>query len=598
LVGTPFDEAVFDYYLKSQLGILDLRNDRLKLVGEPGIFPLVTPSPNGEFFLVVRIHRPYSNERPLSAFPRDVEIWDRSGRLVHKVASLPVAEEVPPDGVSAAPREFSWHPLAPATLIWVEALDEGDPRRSVPHRDRVITFAAPFEDPPQELIRTEYRFSSLRWTELGTHMLLSECDRILRSRRTMLIDVAQGNVAASRELWSHSIDDLYAHPGTPIGRALRNGRHAICQYEDSIFLAGEGAMPTGKRPFLDRLSLKSLQTTRLFQSGRKRYEEVIALLAKDASRFIVRTESAGSAPNYATRQISEDDRPDIRKRVQRKRRSRSGDHALTDFSQRSSSSLHIKKELISYERSDGVGLSCVLYLPPNYQRGSRLPAVFWSYPREFFDSYTAGQIDVSTQRFTTIGGASPLFLLLQGYAVVKAAMPIIGETNTANDSYIDQIIMNSEAAIEELNRLKFIDRGRVGVGGHSYGATMTANLLAHTRLFRAGVALSGAYNRTLTPFGFQSERRALWQDEQLYLRLSPFMHADKIKAPLLLIHGESDNNPGTPLIQSQRMYEAISGNGGTARLVVLPHESHTYIARESVEHTIYEMVSWFDKYLG
>ena len=322
LLSTPFDEAAFDYYLKSQLAIVDLTNSQLRLVGEPGIFPLVSPSPNGEFFLVVRIHRPYSNERPLSAFPRAVEIWDRSGRLIYKVASLPVAEDVPRDGVSAAPREFSWHPLEPATLIWVEALDEGDPERRVPHRDRVVTLVAPFTNPPHELIRTEYRFSSLRWTDLGTHALLSEYDRVLRQRRAILVDVAQGTFTATRVLWSHSIDDRYAHPGTPICRALPNGRHAICQHEDSIFVAGEGAMPTGKRPFLDRLCLKSLQTTRLFESNAKRYEEVTTLLARDGSSFIVRTESTDSAPNYAIRRISKGHRPDSRKRLNYKRRSR------------------------------------------------------------------------------------------------------------------------------------------------------------------------------------------------------------------------------------------------------------------------------------
>lgn len=126
---------------------------------------------------------------------------------------------------------------------------------------------------------------------------------------------------------------------------------------------------------------------------------------------------------------------------------------------------------------------------------------------------------------------------------------------------------------------------------------MTANLLAHSDLFRAGIARSGAYNRTLTPFGFQSERRTFWEAPEMYAKVSPFWYADKIKEPILLIHGEADNNQGTFPIQSERMFAAIRGNGGTARLVMLPLEAHGYAAKESTEHTLFEMVQWFDKWV-
>jgi dipeptidyl aminopeptidase/acylaminoacyl peptidase len=258
----------------------------------------------------------------------------------------------------------------------------------------------------------------------------------------------------------------------------------------------------------------------------------------------------------------------------------------------------IKKELVTYKRPDGVQLSFTLYLPPDYKPGERLPTIVWAYPLEFNDAGTAGQVVGSPNLFTTLNGNSILFMLTQGYAILdNATMPVVGDPETVNNTYIEQIVASAKAAIDKAVDMGVTDRNRVGVGGHSYGAFMTANLLAHSDLFRAGVARSGAYNRTLTPFGFQSERRTLWQAPEMYARVSPFMYADKIKTPLLLIHGEADNNPGTFPVQSERMYQAIKGNGGTVRLVLLPLESHGYVARESVEHVLYEMISWFDRWV-
>lgn len=243
-------------------------------------------------------------------------------------------------------------------------------------------------------------------------------------------------------------------------------------------------------------------------------------------------------------------------------------------------------------------LSFTLYLPPNYKPGTALPTVVWAYPLEYNDADTAGQISGSTKRFTTITGMSHLFFLLRGYAILdNAAMPVIGTPETVNNTYIEQVVADAKAAIDKAVEIGVTDRDKVGVGGHSYGAFMTANLLAHSELFKAGIARSGAYNRTLTPFGFQSERRTFWEAQETYLRMSPFMSANKIKKPILLIHGEADNNTGTFPIQSERMFAAIRGNGGTVRLVMLPSESHGYQARESLEHTLFEMFSWFDRYV-
>jgi dipeptidyl aminopeptidase/acylaminoacyl peptidase len=600
LIRNPHDEDLFDHYATAQLALVDLRRNRVRLLGQPGIFPVVDPSPNGKLFLIAQIQRPYSRSHPYSAFPREIEIWNREGAMVHVVTSRPSADDVPSGGVPAGPREFSWHPLKPATLTWVEALDEGDPARTVSHRDRVVMLSAPFKTTPRELARTTHRFSNLRWTERGTHMLVSDYDQDQHWRRTVLLQAGKSRTR-ERTLWSYDARDRAKRPGSPLPVALPNGRYAVGQCADSIFLAGEGASPTGPRPFLDRIDLKSLKTVRLFQSEAASYEEVVALVGGDNTHFITRSESATDPPNYILREIPKERlrRAALGRRTQYKQGQLVNLLAITRFVKPMSGQHSIRKRLVTYKRSDGLPLSGVLYLPPNHREGKRFPLVMWSYPHEFSDRDTASQINVSADRFTTIRGASPLFLLFAGYAILEAAMPIVGSggSGAVNGFHIEQLTMNARAAIEKVVQLGLIDPERVGVGGHSYGAAMAANLLAHGDLFRAGVALSGAYNRTLTPFGFQNERRTLWEDESLYMRMSPYMRAHKIKAPLLLVHGEMDHNPGTPALQSQRMYDAIAGNGGTARLILLPHEGHTYVARESVEHVLAEMVLWFDRFV-
>lgn len=601
LLRSPHDEELFDYYATSQLALVDLQSDQVMMLGVPAIFQMVEPSPDGECFLVAHVERPYSYLHPASAFPREVEGWSRKARVLYKLANRPLADEVPLDGVPTGPREYRWHPLEPATLVWVEALDGGDPQRPVPHRDHVLTLPAPCTAQPRALVRTEHRFNGLRWTEDGTRALVSDYDRERRWRRTLLIETGVGCAAPPRTLWSHSVQDRYRRRGTPVSRALANGHYAVWQHEDAIFLSGEGATPQGDRPFLDRLDLKSLQTERLFQSDANCREEVVALLSDDGTRFVTCRQSPTEPHNYFIREVRQRRAagvPTVAAGGRRKQARASAAQALTRFIDPAPQLRAIEQRLITYERADGVLLSCTLYLPPCYRQGTLLPAVLWAYPQEFNDAATAGQSNSAAQRFTTIHGASPLFLLLAGYAVLHhAAMPIVGPPATVNDTYLEQLVMNAQAAVEKVVALGVVERERIGVGGHSYGAAMVANLLAHSQLFRAGVALSGAYNRTLTPFGFQRERRTLWEDAELYGRVSPLMHAPKISAPLLLIHGEADDNAGTHPLQSERMYQAVCGNGGTARLVLLPHEAHTYAARESVEHTLHEMITWFDKHM-
>ena len=359
-------------------------------------------------------------------------------------------------------------------------------------------------------------------------------------------------------------------------------RPGILENGDFIYLEGAGASPQGDRPFLDRYNVKTHQSERLFRSEPDCYEVVAGLLADDGARIVTRRETPSEPPNYYVRSLG----------------GAEAKTALTSFPDPAPQLRAIEKRLVTYKRADGTPLSFTLYLPPGYKAGTRLPTVVWAYPREYNDAATAGQVVGSPQRFTTITGMSQLFFLLAGYAVLDdAAMPVVGDPETVNNTYVEQIVADAKAAIDKAAELGVTDPDRVGVGGHSYGAFMTANLLAHCDLFKAGIARSGAYNRTLTPFGFQSERRTFWEAPDLYFKMSPFMYANKIKRPILLIHGEADNNSGTFPIQSERMYQAIRGNGGTVRLVFLPSESHGYAARESIEHTLWEMITWFDKYV-
>jgi len=603
LLTDPYDEALFDYYATAQLTLVHLRAGKLGPikasmtteggVGQPAIFARVEPSPDGQHILVSRIHHPYSYIVPQSEFPREVEVWDLKGKLEYKLASLPLAEHVPIEGVLTGPRDYEWAPQQPATLLWAEALDGGDPKAKAPFRDHLMMLSAPFKDQPVELVKLEQRYvpggfgfggfgfraGGVEWGEKGIG-LVRDYDRNRRWARTFLIDINKPGTQP-RLVWERSIRDRYKDPGTPLMRMLANGKRVMWQQGDNIFLAGVGASPKGEFPFLDRYDLATGKTERLFHCGDRQYEQVIALVSGDGTKFITRHESPSDPPNYFVRTAGSNDK-----------------RALTQFPDPQPQLRGVTKQLVTYKRADGVQLSFTLYLPPDYKQGERLPTIVWAYPLEFNDAATAGQVSGSPYHFTTINGISQLFLVTQGYAILdNATMPVVGDPETMNNTYVEQIVASARSAIEKATEMGVTDPNRVGVGGHSYGAFMTANLLAHSDLFRAGVARSGAYNRTLTPFGFQSERRTLWEALQMYIKVSPFMQADKIKSPLLLIHGMADDNSGTFPIQSERMYEAVKGNGGIVRYVQLPYEAHGYLARESTEHTLWEMVNWFDQWV-
>jgi dipeptidyl aminopeptidase/acylaminoacyl peptidase len=578
LLQNPHDEDLFDYHATSQLVLAAVEEGKAQPLGKPGIFDHLDPAPDDHHILVVRNHRPYSYLLPVYAFPKEVEVWDRSGKVAARIASLPLADAVPIEGVPTGPRDFHWVSTEPATLVWAEALDEGNPKKKVPHRD-VLKRQRLGEASPTTLTKTQHRFAGLTFGPEGAPALLSDYDRNTRRRRTFLLDLSRPTSPPAL-VWDRSIQDRYNDPGMPILRTLANGHSVLWVHQGRIFLRGQGATPAGDRPFLDAFDLKNLKAERLFRSRENAFETVLALLAEDGSRLLLQSETPTEPPNCFVATAS----------GERK--------AITHFSDPTPQLRRIRKQLVTYKRPDGVKLSMTVYLPADHRDGQRLPAVLWAYPLEYNDAATAGQVSGSPHRFTTLAGPSHLFLLTQGYAILdSASMPVVGDPEKVNDTYVEQIVSSAKAAIDKAEEMGVIDRHRVGVGGHSYGAFMTANLLAHSNLFRAGVARSGAYNRTLTPFGFQSERRTLWEAPETYLKMSPFLYADKIKTPLLLIHGEADNNPGTFPIQSERMYQAVKGNGGSVRYVTLPHESHGYLARESIEQVLYETVAWFDKHV-
>ncbi len=580
LLRNPHDERLYDYYATSQLVMVNSATGRVTPFGKPAIFGSVEPAPDGNHFLIDTIHRPYSYLLSAGSFPRLVEVWDRSGKSVYKLADLPLADQVPIAGVPTGPRNYNWRPTEPATLVWVEALDGGDTRKKASPRDVVKMLKAPFTGPSVELTKTEHRFAGMTWGEKDGLVFVGDSDRISRRSRLFLLN-ADNPSQQARLIRDRSQQDRYGDPGDPLMKRLPNGQSVIHQNGDTIFLSGPGASDEGDRPFLDRFDLKTLKSERIFRCDNNSYESVVALLSADGSRFITLYETQTTPPNYFIRAAGSDSK-----------------QALTNFPDPTPQLRGIKKQLVRYKRKDGADLSFTLYLPPDYKEGTPLPTIVWAYPREFNDASTAGQVSGSANRFTTFGGMSHLFFTLLGYAVLdEAQMPVIAPVEKMNDTYIEQIVASADAAIDKAVEMGVTDRSRVGVGGHSYGAFMTANLLAHSDLFKAGIARSGAYNRTLTPFGFQSERRTFWEAPEMYFKVSPFMHAHKIKEPILLTHGEADNNAGTHPIQSDRLYQALKGNGGNVRYVTLPLESHGYAARESIEHTLWEMITWMDKYV-
>ncbi len=585
------DEDLFDYYASSQLALVDASSGAITALGQPAIIDDVEASPDGENLLVSTIHKPYSYVTTYPNFPHDVELWDRAGRRTHTLAKLPLADRVPIAGVPTGPRDYDWRPTEPATLVWAEALDGGDWNVTVPARDKVMTLKAPWSGQATEIARTEQRFAGFDWSEQTSVALLHEYDENKHWQRTFLTDVDHP-AAKPAIVWDLSSDERYKDPGQPVSRVLPSGRWVVRQEGDAIFLDGAGASLDGDRPFLDRFDLKTRTSVRLFRSDKTAYESFLDFTGATSREFLIWHQSPKDPPNAMLRTLGEP----LPSAAPGEAAIASTTRAVTHLPDPTPSVRAIKQRLVKYTRKDGTQLSFTLLTPPDYREGTRLPAILYAYPLDYASTATAGQISGSEQRFMRL--ADYRLLLLSGYAIIdNAAFPIVGDPKKAYDTYLDQLVEDARAAVETAVGTGVVDRDRIGVTGHSHGALMTANLIAHTDLFRAGVATSGSYNKTLTPFGFQNERRSVWKGQSVYLKVSPFFFADKIKLPLLILHGTDDANPGTTPLQAVKLYEAIRGNGGTARLVMLPHEPHWYAAMESNEQLAYEELRWFDAYV-
>lgn len=585
LLASPDDEKIFEYYATSELARWD--ETGTSAIGRKGIITDVSPSPDGRWLLVTLTERPFSYLVPYYYFPSRTEIWDLEGKTVRTLLVQPLRENLPRgyDMVIPGPRNYNWRSDRPASLMWVEALDEGNYHaKEMQYHDRVYMLEAPFTGDPQPFINTGKRFQGIIW---GNDNLAILMEGLSKSRVRVTSSFSPANPQATlKKLWELNSDDRYNNPGFPATVLNMWGRSVLLTADRgrSLYLSGQGASPEGDRPFVDRYDLRTGRTTRIWQSEGPYYETVNEFIDPARGLLLTVRQSVTEVPNYFIR--------DLRKGTLKQ---------VTMFANPYPQMAGVHKELVTYKRNDGIDLSFTLYLPAGYDRmkDGPLPTILWAYPREYNDPSMAGQVSGSPYTFTRISPSSVLVYVTQGYAVLNdASFPIVGAGGSEpNDTFVEQLVANAEAAISKAVEMGVTDPARVAVSGHSYGAFMTAHLLSHSRLFAAGIARSGAYNRSLTPFGFQSERRSFWEAPELYLEMSPFTHALKVKDPLLLIHGIADNNSGTFPIQSERYYSALKGAGAITRLVMLPHESHGYSARESLLHMHWEYLRWLDKYV-
>ncbi len=599
LLKTPSDEAIFEYYATAQLEVVPLAGTP-KPLAVKGLIDEASPSPDGRFALVAEIHKPFTYTLPANMFPLKTEVLNLRTGSAKVLFDRPLVDNLPIafDAVPAGPREYSWRADAPATLTWIEAADGGDPRKDTPVHDRLMMASAPFDAQPMAVLESPMRLRSGQYgpersaVDWGNEHLAVVTESRWSDRHMALIafdpaSATAGQLAKTTTLYEGSSQDRYHNPGRPVTAPNSTG-HPVLQLTpdgQGIYFIGEGASPQGDHPFLATLPVNGGEKTILFRSEDPFYAQPVALVS-DGS-VLVRKESATEAPNYFVSRFGTGS-------------GAAGDKAVTHFPSPYAGISLPTKQLLHYKRADGVDLTATLWLPAGYDKSKGpLPTLMEAYPAEFKSRSAASQVSGSQNRFPRITWGSPVFFTQTGYAVLEnASIPIIGEGNAQpNDTYVDQLVAGAKAAVDYGASLGAVDPKRVAVMGHSYGAFMTANLLAHSDMFRAGIARSGAYNRTLTPYGFQAEERTYWQAPEVYYKMSPFSYADKIKTPILLIHGEADDNQGTFPVQSERFYAALKGQGATVRLVYLPLEAHAYAARESLEHMLWEMSRWLDTYV-
>jgi dipeptidyl aminopeptidase/acylaminoacyl peptidase len=584
LLQNPLDEFNFEQLMRSEIHKVDLTG-KSRLFLKADMWRGLSFSPDGNYLMVSRMKKPFSYLVPASRFPMEIAVYDTQAKQIKILADIPLTEELPKGfmAVRRGPRQFEWRADENAVVAYVEALDDGDPAKETEYRDAVFQWKAPFTEKPDLLVKTKYRYSGITWGRSDLAIVYENWWNT-RTIRTLFFNPSQPDTAP-RLFNERNSQDKYADPGIFVTERNDRGTYTLAIEDGSAFMIGDGYRPEGKFPFVDRYDLQTFDKERIYESKEKdRLEDIISALDVKQRLFLTRLESKNEYPDLYIRDLKND-------KISRVTMNENPFKVLNE----------VHKEVIRYRRDDGVELSATLYLPVGYdkEKKEKMPMIMWAYPTEFKDKNSAGQVTANANEFTFPGYGSPLFWLNRGYVVLDdAAFPIVGEGDKEpNDTFIPQLVANAKAAIDAVDAMGYIDRNRVAVGGHSYGAFMTANLLTHSNLFAAGIARSGAYNRTLTPFGFQSEERNYWEAPQVYNDMSPFQHADKMKTPILLIHGEADNNSGTFPMQSERYFNALKGLGATARLVILPKESHGYAARESIMHMLWEQDQWLEKHV-
>lgn len=587
LLKNKQDEIKFDYYAKSEIVKVFLDGKQMEKLLPEGIYKKVLFSPDLKLILTEELKQPYSYTLTYGSFPSQFNIYDHTGKFIKSFYDRPLQDKVGIsfDAVESGKRNIFWRPDMPSTLIWCEAMDGGDPAKEVVNRDQLFQSSAPFTQ-SSSLCLLKNRFSGISF---GRNDLAIVEDFWYKNRNTKsyFIDPSKSNDNPTI-IFDRSSEDLYSEPGDFQSTFNEYNRQVLQFSKDGkkLFLVGEGYSPEGNRPFFDEFDIASKKTNRIWRAeGKETYEYIVRVLDFNKYQLLTSIESPKTYPNLYIRDL-------VKKIAPRQ----------ITFKENPYKSLeNITKKKIEYKRKDGVQLSATMYLPAGYDKtkDGRLPMLMDAYPTEYKDDKAAGQVKESPYTFVGINWASSLFWVTRGYCILEdAQFPIIGKgKEEPNDTYIEQLVADAEAAIQYVDSIGVVDKSKCAVMGHSYGAFMTANLLAHSSLFAAGIARSGAYNRSLTPFGFQSEERSYWQAMDVYNKMSPFNYADQFKSPLLMIHGDADNNPGTFTLQSERLFQAIKGNGGKARLVLLPFESHGYAARENILHMLWEMDTWLDKYV-
>lgn len=579
------DEFNFEQLVRSDLYMVTIEGTE-KLWKETAMYRSTSFSPDGEYVMITDIQKPFSYLVPYYRFPSKTTVYKKTGEAVKTILEVPLIEDLPKGfmAVRTGKRRLRWRDDQPATIFWAEALDGGDPEKKADFRDEIYQWDAPFSQAPQKMFKTQYRFGGVIWGD-ETKAIAYDYWWNNRKLRTTLFDPS--NPAKEPVLLNErNYQDRYNDPGSYITHKNKFNQSVLEIIGSKVYLNGDGYSKEGIRPFIDEYDFKTRKTKRLWRAdGKTTLESIADAINMKKGIILTSIESKNQFPNYYLRNI----------------KSKKAPQQITFRENPFKSIQNVHKEIIRYKREDGLELSATLYLPANYdkEKKEKLPMLMWAYPKEFKDKSSAGQVTSSPNEFAYPWYGSPIFWVNRGYVVLDdAAFPIVGEGDKEpNDSFIKQLVGNAKAAIDAVDKMGYIDRNRVAVGGHSYGAFMTANLLTHSNLFAAGIARSGAYNRTLTPFGFQSEERTYWDAPNIYYEMSPFMHADKMKTPLLLIHGKADNNSGTYPMQSERYFNALKGLGATVRLVILPKESHGYSARESILHMLWEQDQWLEKYV-